>query len=162
MTEQAALKCLYLAIMSLDPTGRAAERWINRWKAVLSAFHITFDGRLSAGGSRTDKVSYTEDLIDLYPFARDIAPAANTVEYGCQLVDSRQVAAKTTCDRLGYCVVVASVRDGPGRADPPIRSGILLRAGRRGAAPLRQMRLDDYLQRYGGRHRCASWCSAPE
>ena len=57
MTEQAALKCLYLAIMSLDPTGRAAERWINRWKAVLSAFHITFDGRLSAGGSRTDKAS---------------------------------------------------------------------------------------------------------
>jgi transposase-like protein len=48
-TEQAALKCLYLAIMSLDPTGRGRQRWTNRWKAPLNAFDITFDGRLSAG-----------------------------------------------------------------------------------------------------------------
>jgi len=46
--EQAALKCVYLAIMSLDPTGRGRKRWTNRWKAVLNAFEITFDGRLSA------------------------------------------------------------------------------------------------------------------
>ena len=32
-TEQAALKCLYLAIMSLDPTGQGRKRWTNRWKA---------------------------------------------------------------------------------------------------------------------------------
>ena len=48
-TGQAALKCLYLAIMSLDPTGRGRQRWTNRWKAALNAFDITFDGRLSAG-----------------------------------------------------------------------------------------------------------------
>jgi putative transposase len=48
-TEQAALKCLYLAIMSLDPTGQGRKRWTNRWKAALNAFDITFDGRLSAG-----------------------------------------------------------------------------------------------------------------
>ena len=48
-TEQAALKCLYLAIMSLDPTGRGRKRWTNRWKAALNAFDITFDGRLTAG-----------------------------------------------------------------------------------------------------------------
>ena len=48
-TEQAALKCLYLAITSLDPTGRGRQRWTNRWKAALNAFDITFDGRLSAG-----------------------------------------------------------------------------------------------------------------
>jgi len=48
-TEQAALKCLYLAIMSLDPTGRGRQRWTNRWKAALNAFDMTFDGRLSAG-----------------------------------------------------------------------------------------------------------------
>jgi putative transposase len=47
-TEQ-ALKCLYLAIMSQDPTGRGRQRWTNRWKAALNAFDITFDGRLSAG-----------------------------------------------------------------------------------------------------------------
>ena len=48
-TEAAALKCLYLALMSLDPTGRGRQRWSNRWKGALNAFDITFDGRLSAG-----------------------------------------------------------------------------------------------------------------
>jgi transposase-like protein len=48
-TEQAALKCVYLAIMSLDPTGTGRKRWSNRWKKALNAFEITFDGRLSAG-----------------------------------------------------------------------------------------------------------------
>jgi putative transposase len=47
-TEAAALKCVYLAIMSLDPTGTGQRRWSNRWKAALNAFEITFDGRLSA------------------------------------------------------------------------------------------------------------------
>ena len=45
-TEQAALKCLYLAITILDPTGRGRQRWTNRWKPALNAFAITFDGRL--------------------------------------------------------------------------------------------------------------------
>ena len=49
-TEQAALKCVYLALMSLDPTGRGQKRWSNRWKAALNAFEITFDGRLSVAG----------------------------------------------------------------------------------------------------------------
>jgi transposase-like protein len=48
-TEQAALKCLYLAVMSLDPAGKGRKRWSNRWKGALNAFDITFDGRLSAG-----------------------------------------------------------------------------------------------------------------
>jgi putative transposase len=48
-TEQAALKCLYLALMSLDPTGKGRQRWTNRWKAALNAFDIAFDGRLTAG-----------------------------------------------------------------------------------------------------------------
>ena len=47
--EQAALKCVYLAIMSLDPTGQGRRRWTIRWKPALNAFDITFDGRLSAG-----------------------------------------------------------------------------------------------------------------
>jgi putative transposase len=46
--EQAALKCVYLAVMSLDPTGTGRKRWITRWKAALNAFEITFEGRLSA------------------------------------------------------------------------------------------------------------------
>ena len=50
-TEQAALKCLYLALMSLDPTGKGRQRWTNRWKAALNAFDIAFDGRLTAGRS---------------------------------------------------------------------------------------------------------------
>jgi transposase-like protein len=48
-TEQAAMKCVYLALMSLDPKGTGQKRWSNRWKAALNAFEITFDGRLSAG-----------------------------------------------------------------------------------------------------------------
>ena len=47
--EQAALKHLYLTIVSLDPTGRGRRRWTNRWKAALNAFDIAFDGRVSAG-----------------------------------------------------------------------------------------------------------------
>lgn len=46
--EQAALKCVYMAVMSLDPTGQGRKRWSQRWKAALNAFEITFDGRLSA------------------------------------------------------------------------------------------------------------------
>jgi transposase-like protein len=45
--EQAAMKVLYLTVISLDPTGRGRQRWSNRWKAALNAFEITFDGRLS-------------------------------------------------------------------------------------------------------------------
>jgi putative transposase len=48
-TEAAALKCLYLAVMSLDPTGAGRKRWTNRWKKALNAFDMTFDGRVSAG-----------------------------------------------------------------------------------------------------------------
>jgi transposase-like protein len=47
--ENAALKCLYLAIRAMDPTGRGRTRWTNRWKAALNAFDITFNGRVTAG-----------------------------------------------------------------------------------------------------------------
>ncbi len=43
---QAAVKCLYLTIRSLDPRGRARARWINRWKPALNAFAVTFEGRI--------------------------------------------------------------------------------------------------------------------
>ena len=46
--EQAALKCVYLAIMSLDPTGTGRKRWMRRWKPALNAFDIAFEGRLAA------------------------------------------------------------------------------------------------------------------
>lgn len=44
--EQAAMKCLYLTIRSLDPTGRGRARWITRWKPALNAFAVTFEGRI--------------------------------------------------------------------------------------------------------------------
>jgi transposase-like protein len=53
--EQAALKCLYLAIMSLDPTGKGRKRWTNRWKAALNAFDITLDGPPQHGTQVTNK-----------------------------------------------------------------------------------------------------------
>jgi len=57
--EQAALKCLYLAIMSLDPTGRGRKRWTNRWKAALNAFGITFDGPPERGTQVTTEEEVT-------------------------------------------------------------------------------------------------------
>ena len=45
-TEQAALKCLYLATRALDPTGKGKARWAMRWKPALNAFAITFEGRM--------------------------------------------------------------------------------------------------------------------
>ncbi len=44
--EQAALKCLFLTIVSLDPTGAGRQRWTNRWKPALNAFAIAFPGRI--------------------------------------------------------------------------------------------------------------------
>ncbi|WSQ62597.1 transposase [Streptomyces sp. NBC_01217] len=45
--EAAALKCVYMALMSLDPTGKGRKRWTIRWKAPLDAFQIAFEGRLA-------------------------------------------------------------------------------------------------------------------
>jgi putative transposase len=47
-TEQAAMKCLYMALMGLDPTGRGRGRWVIRWKPALNAFDVAFEGRLTA------------------------------------------------------------------------------------------------------------------
>lgn len=47
--EQAALKCVYLAVMALDPTGQGRRRWAIRWKPALNAFDLAFDGRLTTG-----------------------------------------------------------------------------------------------------------------
>ena len=44
--EQAAMKCLYLTIRSLDPRGHGRARWITRWKPALNAFAITIEGRI--------------------------------------------------------------------------------------------------------------------
>ncbi|MDH6626446.1 hypothetical protein M2271_004263 [Streptomyces sp. LBL] len=44
--EAAAMKCVYMALMSLDPTGKGRKRWTMRWKAPLNAFQIAFEGRL--------------------------------------------------------------------------------------------------------------------
>lgn len=46
-TEQAALKCLYLATRALDPTGKGRARWATRWKPALNAFAISFNGRIN-------------------------------------------------------------------------------------------------------------------
>ncbi|HYZ53695.1 MAG TPA: hypothetical protein VE733_09380 [Streptosporangiaceae bacterium] len=47
--EAAALKCVYMAVISLDPTGQGRKRWTMRWKPALQAFDIAFGGRLSLG-----------------------------------------------------------------------------------------------------------------
>ena len=50
-SDQAALKCLYLATRALDPTGKGRARWVTRWKPALNAFAITFEGRITATGN---------------------------------------------------------------------------------------------------------------
>jgi putative transposase len=45
--EQAALKCVYLAIRALDQTGKGRAKWVMRWKPALNAFSITFEGRIN-------------------------------------------------------------------------------------------------------------------
>ncbi|GAB3726118.1 IS256 family transposase [Nocardiopsis oceani] len=45
--EQAALKCVYLALLALDPKGTGRAKWTNRWKRALNAFEVTFEGRLT-------------------------------------------------------------------------------------------------------------------
>lgn len=40
------MKCLYLVVRSLDPTGKGAHRWMNRCKPALNAFALTLEGRL--------------------------------------------------------------------------------------------------------------------
>jgi transposase-like protein len=47
-TEQAASKCLYLVVRSLDPKGTGQQRWITRWKPALNAFAVTFADRMPA------------------------------------------------------------------------------------------------------------------
>jgi transposase-like protein len=47
--ERAALKCVSMAMMSLDPTATGRKRWMMRWKPALNAFEIAFDGRLAVG-----------------------------------------------------------------------------------------------------------------
>jgi putative transposase len=46
-TEQAALKCFYLATRALDPAGKGRARWTTRWKPALNAFAISFEGRMN-------------------------------------------------------------------------------------------------------------------
>ena len=45
--EQAALKCVYLALMALDPKGTGRAKWSSRLKKALNAFDLAFDGRLT-------------------------------------------------------------------------------------------------------------------
>jgi transposase-like protein len=45
-SDQAALKCLYLTLRSLDPTGAGRQRWAVRWKPALNAFALMFEGRI--------------------------------------------------------------------------------------------------------------------
>jgi transposase-like protein len=45
--EAAAMNCVYMALMSLDPTGKGSKRWPMRWKAPLNAFRIALEGRLT-------------------------------------------------------------------------------------------------------------------
>ena len=46
------MKCVYLAVMSLDPTGKGRQRWTNRWKPALNASTIAFPNPIMAVGKQ--------------------------------------------------------------------------------------------------------------
>ena len=46
VSEESALKFMYLTVRSLDPSGAGARRWMTRWKPALNAFAIVFGDRL--------------------------------------------------------------------------------------------------------------------
>lgn len=50
--EQAVLKCMYLTVRSLDPTGKGRIRWSARRKPALNAFAITFADRRPSEGTQ--------------------------------------------------------------------------------------------------------------
>lgn len=50
--EQVALKCMYLTVRSLDPTGKGRIRWSARRKPALNAFAITFADRWPSEGTQ--------------------------------------------------------------------------------------------------------------
>lgn len=45
--EQAALKCLYMTVRSLYPTGKGRARWVVRWQPALNTFALAFEGRIN-------------------------------------------------------------------------------------------------------------------
>ena len=58
-TEQAAIKCLYLATRSLDPTGRGRARGSSAG-SPRNAFAIAFEGRLTPTTTNR-RITYTGD-----------------------------------------------------------------------------------------------------
>jgi len=44
-TATAALECISMTLMSLDPTGDGRQRRSNRWKEALNAVTVAFPGR---------------------------------------------------------------------------------------------------------------------
>jgi putative transposase len=40
--------CVYMALMSRDPTGQGRKRWMMRWKPALNALGITLNSHLAA------------------------------------------------------------------------------------------------------------------
>jgi transposase-like protein len=63
-TEQAALKCLYLAIMSLDPTGKGASAGPTGGRPPSTPSTSPSTDACPQDGTKTYKISYTGDLTD--------------------------------------------------------------------------------------------------
>lgn len=56
------MKCVYTAIMSLDPTGKGQARWTTRWKTALNAFDIPLTVASPQPASNPNQPSYTARL----------------------------------------------------------------------------------------------------
>lgn len=58
-TEQAALKRVYTAVMSLDATGKGQAHWTMRWKTALNSFDFTLRRPPAGSPSVTPTITVT-------------------------------------------------------------------------------------------------------
>ncbi|SDH73802.1 Transposase, Mutator family [Pseudonocardia oroxyli] len=101
--EAAALKCVYMAIMSLDPTGAGQRRWSMRWKPALNAFDNAFGERLSAARRQTSTdLSHTGKLT--VPLAAlDVRDLQLLRCWRAKLRPTRSRAKAASCTPGGAC-----------------------------------------------------------
>lgn len=65
--KQAALKCVYLAVIAVDPTDRGRARWPQCWKQALNAFDMVFDRRLTAEAHDPPTATPVTPKVDGFP-----------------------------------------------------------------------------------------------
>lgn len=105
--EQAGLRCVYMAIMSLDPTGKGQARWTMHWKTALNAS--------------------TSPSTAVFP-----QPASNPNHPGYTVRFTDPRAGAGVQDPLGFCAEVRVADEDPGPVLPGLECVLVQPAAHRG------------------------------